>query len=46
MIVLMLRSGRKVVDAAAAMASQVGPSMSEDSLWPRADQFMGGPDGD
>ena len=45
MIVLMLRSGRKVVDAA-AMASQVGPSMSEDSLSPRADQFMGGPDGD
>lgn len=46
MIVWMLRSGRKVVDAAAAMACQVGPSMSEVSLWPRADQFRGGPDGD
>ena len=46
MIVWMLRSGRKVVDAAAAMARQLGPSMSEGSLWPRADQFVGGPDGD
>jgi len=46
MMVLMLRSGRKVVEAAAAMARQVGPSMSEVSLWPRAGEFRGGPDGD
>ncbi len=46
MIVWMLRSGRKIVEAAAGMARQVGPSMSEVSLWPRADQFRGGPDGD
>ena len=43
---LTFRSGRRVVDATAAMACRGGPSMSAVSLSSRADEFMGGQDGD
>ena len=43
---LMFRSERKVVNATAAMACHVGPSMFVVSVSSRADEFMGGPDGD